>query len=157
MYILKPFNQVQIKRCHRSSAAVTPVKYEPDNHLVGILVAILRKLENNGKRKIGSIAPPQDGWFLFPLWRHQMEIFSALLALSAENSPVTGEFPHKGQWRGALVFSLICAWTNGWVNDRDAGDMIRHRAYYDVAVMDASKIHVSSMILSRWRSHQPLD
>ena len=22
---------------------------------------------------------------------------------------------HKGQWRGALLFSLICAWTNGWI------------------------------------------
>ena len=44
--------------------------------------------------------------------------------------------PHKVQWRGALVFSLICALTNGWVNnwDRDTGDLRRHRAYYDVTV-----------------------
>ena len=40
------------------------------------------------------------------------------------NSPVTGEFPvHKGQWRGDLMFSLICAWLNGWVNNREAGDL----------------------------------
>ena len=38
----------------------------------------------------------------------------ALLALCAGNSPVTGEFPHKGQWRGALMFSLICALVYGW-------------------------------------------
>ena len=44
-------------------------------------------------------------------------------------------FPHKGQWRGALLFSLICAWTNGWVNNRNAGDLRRPRAYYDVTVM----------------------
>ena len=43
--------------------------------------------------------------------------------------------PHKGQWRGALMFSLICAWANGWVNHRDAGDLRRHRAHYDVTVM----------------------
>ena len=43
--------------------------------------------------------------------------------------------PHKGQWRGALMFSLICAWTNGWVNNRDAGDLRRYRAHYDVSVM----------------------
>ena len=43
--------------------------------------------------------------------------------------------PHKGQWRGALVFSLICAWTNGWVNNRQAGDLRRHRAHYDIIVM----------------------
>ena len=30
--------------------------------------------------------------------------------------------PHKGQWRGALVCSLICAWINGWVSNREAGD-----------------------------------
>ena len=43
--------------------------------------------------------------------------------------------PHKGQWRGALMFSLICAWTKGWTNNRDAGDVTRHRAHYDVTVM----------------------
>ena len=48
-------------------------------------------------------------------------------------SPVNS--PHKGQWRGALTFSLICYWTNGWVNSWDAGDLIRHRAHYDVTVM----------------------
>ena len=37
-------------------------------------------------------------------WRHQMEIFSASLALYAGNSPVNS--PHKGQWHGALMFSV---------------------------------------------------
>ena len=48
-------------------------------------------------------------------------------------SPVNS--PHKGQWRGGLMFSLICAWTNGCVNNRDVGDLRRHRAHYDVIVM----------------------
>ena len=61
--------------------------------------------------------------------------FSALLALCAGNSPVTGEFPAKGQWRGTLIFSLICARISGWVNNREAGDLRRHRAHYDVIVM----------------------
>ena len=43
--------------------------------------------------------------------------------------------PHKGQWRGALMFPLICAWINGWVNNRDAGDLRWYRAHYDVIVM----------------------
>ena len=64
-----------------------------------------------------------------------METFSALLALCAETSPVTGEFPHKGQWRRALMLLLICAWINSWINNRDAGDLRRHRAHYDVTVM----------------------
>ena len=62
-------------------------------------------------------------------WRFQMETFSALLAFCAGNSP------HKGQWRRALMFSLICAWINSWVNNREAGDLRRHRAHYDVIVM----------------------
>ena len=131
-------------------------------------------------------------------WRHQIETFSALLAICTGNSPVTNEFPsqrpvtrsfdvffdlclnkrlskqwwgwlfqtssrslwrhcykvcftgpgaivlfitpsasehdgvikwkhfprywpfspHKGQWRGSLMISLICAWINMWVNNR---------------------------------------
>ena len=43
--------------------------------------------------------------------------------------------PHKGQWRGALVISLICACTNDYVNNRDACDLRRHRAHSDVTVM----------------------
>ena len=43
--------------------------------------------------------------------------------------------PHKGQWRGVLVFSFICAWTNGWVNNRDTCDLRRHCAHYDITVI----------------------
>ena len=57
-----------------------------------------------------------------PWWRHQMEIFSALLAICA------------GQWRGALMFTLICTRINGWVNNREAGVLRRYRAHYDVIV-----------------------
>ena len=49
----------------------------------------------------------------------------------------TGEFSEKGQWRGALMLSLICAWINRWVNNREAGDLRHHRAHYDVIVMAA--------------------
>ena len=42
---------------------------------------------------------------------------------------------HKGQWRGALMFTLICARINDWVNNRGAGDLRRYRAHYDVIVM----------------------
>ena len=45
--------------------------------------------------------------------------------------------PHKCQWRGALMFSLI--WMNGWVNNRDAGDLRRHCAYYYATVMQNAK------------------
>ena len=65
-----------------------------------------------------------------------METFSALLAFCAGNSPVIGEFPSQRQWRDPLMFSLICAWINGWVNEGEAGDGRRHRAHYDVTILD---------------------
>ena len=43
--------------------------------------------------------------------------------------------PHKGQWRGALMFSLICVWINGWISNREAGHMRRYRAHYIFTVM----------------------
>ena len=33
------------------------------------------------------------------------------------------------------MFSLICAWINGWVHNGEAGDLRRHRAHYDATVM----------------------
>ena len=47
--------------------------------------------------------------------------------------------PHKGQWGGALIFSLICAWTNDWANNRDVGDLRRHHRHYDVIAMTFHK------------------
>ena len=66
-----------------------------------------------------------------------MELFSAFLVLcevrGIHRSAV--DSPHKGQWRGASKFSLICAWTNGWANNTNAGDFRRYRAHYDVTMM----------------------
>ena len=59
---------------------------------------------------------------------------------------VPGEFPHKGQWRGALMFSLICVWINDWVNNREAGGLRRYRAHFDVIVM-SSKYGRSAWII----------
>ena len=48
-------------------------------------------------------------------------------------SPVNS--PHKCQWRGAMMFSLICVWISDWVNYREAGNLRRYRAHYDVIAM----------------------
>ena len=53
--------------------------------------------------------------------------------------------PHKGQWRGAFMFSLICAWINRWVNSSEAGDLRRHRTNYDVIVIEC---HLDLLIKS---------
>ena len=69
------------------------------------------------------------------LCRHQIEIFPRYwpFVRGIHRSPVNS--PQKGQWRGALMFSLICAWINFWVNNREAGDLWRHHAHYGVIVM----------------------
>ena len=54
-------------------------------------------------------------------------------------SPVNS--PNKGQWRRALMFSLICARINAWVNNSKAGDLRRKHAHYDVTVMQSSRKH----------------
>ena len=69
-------------------------------------------------------------------------------------SPVNS--PHKGQCRGALMFSLICAWMNNWANNREAGNLRRHGAHYDVTVMAYNCLQISrplSNIVS-WLWHQ---
>ena len=33
------------------------------------------------------------------------------------------------------MFSLICVWINGWVNNREAGDVRRYCAHYDVTLV----------------------
>ena len=71
-------------------------------------------------------------------WRHQMETFSALLAICAGNSPVTGEFPaQRPVTRSFDASFFVCAWINHWVNSGDAGDLRGYHAHYDVIVMVA--------------------
>ena len=44
---------------------------------------------------------------------------------------------HKGQWRGALMFSLIFTWIKSSINNREAGNLRHHRAHYDAIVMNS--------------------
>ena len=68
-------------------------------------------------------------------WRHQMETFPRYWPFVRGIHWSLVNSPHKGQWHGALGCSLICARTNGWAKNRDAGDLSRHRAQYDVTLM----------------------
>ena len=55
-------------------------------------------------------------------WKHFPRYWPFVRGI--HRSPVNS--PLKGQWRGALMFTLIQARTNGWVNNRDAGDLRRY-------------------------------
>ena len=78
-------------------------------------------------------------------WKHFPRYWS--LARGIYRPPVNS--PHKGQWRGALMFSLICVWINGWVNNREAGDLKRYRGHCDVIVMRDPQI-CYSMFWDMW-------
>ena len=54
---------------------------------------------------------------------------------------------HKGQWRGALMISSICARTHGGANNGEAGDLKRHRAHYGVIVMDLVSFYIPYNVL----------
>ena len=64
-------------------------------------------------------------------WKHFPRYWPYVRGI--HRSPVNS--PHKGQWRGALMFSLIFAWINSWINNRAAGDLRRPLGHYDVSVM----------------------
>ena len=80
-------------------------------------------------------------------WKHFPRYWPFVRGI--HRSPVNS--PHKGQWRGALVFSAICASINSWVSNREAGDLRRHRAHYDVTVMKESMEVVGSSQCHRER------
>ena len=64
-------------------------------------------------------------------WKHISPYWPFLRGI--QRSPVNS--PHKGEWRGALMFSWICAWINRWASNGEAGNLRRHCAHYDVMLM----------------------
>ena len=82
-------------------------------------------------------------------WKHFPRYWPFVRGI--HRSPVNS--PHKGQWRGALMFSLICVWINGWVNNSEAGDLRRQYGHYDVIVMisgNLPKTWISTFFMTRW-------
>ena len=78
-------------------------------------------------------------------WKHFPRYWPFVRGI--HRSPVNS--PHKGQWHGAFMFSLICAWTNSWANNWDAGDLRRHSTRYDVTVMLLT-VHAASCSSCVW-------
>ena len=76
-----------------------------------------------------------------PCWRHQIETFSALLALCVGIHRWPVNSPHKGQWRRAVMFSLVSVGIKGWINNGEVG-----RAHYDVTMMPSSGFCVLCVI-----------
>ena len=90
---------------------------------------------NQSQVRICLLKMPLYVTYSISWWRHQMETFSALLAICAGNSPVPGEFPTQRPVTRSFDVYFDLRPINGWVNNREAGDLRRHRAHYDVIVM----------------------
>ena len=80
-----------------------------------------------------SLSVTKPALIPIPWWRHQMETFSALLAICAGNSPVTGEFTSQRPVTRSFDFSLICALNKrlnkqswGWWFEAPSRSLWRH-------------------------------
>ena len=85
---------------------------------------------------IGHFAQRQDFHYVIPAYDViKWKLFPRYWPFMWGIHRSRGNSSHKGQWRGALMFSLICAWASGWANNRNAGDLGRHCPHYDVTVI----------------------
>ena len=104
---------------HQDGPILTPLIYPIHDHIIGVeLQADNFKQSENVHEDVIK-------------WKHLPRYCPCVWGI--HRSPVNS--PNKGQWRGALMLSLIWAWTNGWVNNRGAGDLRPYRPHHDVAVM----------------------
>ena len=78
-------------------------------------------------------------------WKHFPRYWPFVRGI--HRSPVNS--PHKGQWRGGLMFSSIYAWINRWANNGNTGDLRRHSAHYDVIVMIKPPVNSSNIQASQ--------
>ena len=104
-------------------------------------------------RKVVSLCEISTGQDDVIKWKHFPRYWPFVWGI--HRSPVNSLY--KDQWRGALMFALICARINGWVNNREAGDLRRHRAHYDATVMLPIQrtSNVESVPMTK-RRHAPL-
>ena len=97
---------------------------------------------------------------MYWLFRPTSPCFNMMTSSNGNTISVTGhlceEFtshrwiPIKGQWRRALMFSLICVWINGWVNSGEDVDLRRNRAHYNVIVMISTDINYIELQIITW-------
>ena len=123
---------IMLPQLTRNSQPYTFYPIPPDRYdvLTGAGLFAESHLNEDCLLEFIRIVKPGKTW-----WRHQMETFSALLALCVGNSPLPGEFPAQRPVTRSMMFSLICVWINGWVNNREAGDLRRNQTHYNVIVM----------------------
>ena len=116
------------------------------------LVKFSDDIVNDQSFPLGSSASQSDTHDDDNKWKHFPCYWSFVRGI--RRSPVDSH--HKGMWRGALMFSFICAWINGWINNHEADDHGRHGADYGITVMNLGSIASQSdtYLLSLDASHR---
>ena len=108
--------------------ALNPIQWQNTHHAIRLQKSFYHYNIASSSPRVAVAKPCQKSW-----WRHQMEMFFAFLAIWVGNSPATDGFPSKRPAKPNfdVFFDLLL---NGWVNDRDVGDLRGHRAQYDVTM-----------------------
>ena len=90
----------------------------------------------------------------FSKWKHFPRYWPFVQGI--HRSPLNS--PHKGQWCGALIFSLICTWINGLINNYEVGDSICHHAHFDFTVVLSwlPSVNVKEALFQLNQSSDPL-
>ena len=89
---------------------------------------------------------------LLKWWRQKMQTFPRYWPFVWEINRSPVNFTHKGQWRGALIFIMISAWTHGWANNRDTSDLRHYRAHYGDTVIQTI---LPCLSVRAWRGSAP--
>ena len=107
--------------------------------------------------KIGLVVAGHDD---IVKWKHFLRYWSFVRGIprSSVNSP------HKGQWHGAMMFSLICIWINIWINNCEAGDTVApimtslwwvmSHGHHDIWITSHSNVWSTACLTSYNRKHQ---
>ena len=85
----------------------------------------------------GCSGSSQHGWLDDPMSGQVPFVLIMMMSSNGNIFCITGPLWDKGQWHGALMFPLICIFTNGQADNRDASDLRCHHAHYDITVMPA--------------------
>ena len=123
MYAGSPPSPCILSLCLHMINLIHMIQYDALKYALGLVIHFL--LGQSSDRKYSCV----------PHETSPNGTFSALLALCEGNSLVTGEFPAQRPVTRSFDAFFICAWINSWVNNREAGDLRRHNAYYNVNVM----------------------
>ena len=77
-----------------------------------------------------------ENWFLrYPTYNVLKYVVHMMASSSGNIFRVTGHLCGECQLCGALMFSSVCDWINGWVNSGEYGGFRRYFPHYDVTVM----------------------